>query len=149
VAVDHPVVAVADGPRPQLSRIGPRDFGLGHREERARLARDQRRQESFLLLGRAVEVQDLAVPGIRRLAPEDQLGVRGAADHLVQVRVGEEALAGAARLGWEVRRPQPFVARAGTKLLQQRVIRVEAALVRVDVLVHECAVALARLEDFC
>src|SRR5439155_9028191 len=41
VRVDHPGIAIALGSRTQAARIGPRDLGLGHREERADLARDE------------------------------------------------------------------------------------------------------------
>ena len=51
VAVDHPVVAVPHGARAQRRRIGAGHLGLGHREERADLAGDEREQPALLLLG--------------------------------------------------------------------------------------------------
>ena len=46
VAVDHPVVAVADRARAERRRVGARHLGLGHREERADLAGDERLRAS-------------------------------------------------------------------------------------------------------
>ena len=63
-------------------------------------------QPALLLLVGAEEVEDLGVAGVGRLAAEDELAPQRAADVLVQVRVVEEAGAGAAGLGRDVRRPQ-------------------------------------------
>ena len=89
-------------------RVRPRDVRLGHGEERPRLPLHERPQELLLLLLGAEQVEDLAVAGIRCLAVEDELAPEAAPDLLVQVRVGEKALAGATSLGREVRRPEPF-----------------------------------------
>ena len=141
MAVDHPLVAVLHRGRPELGRIGPGDLGLGHREERARGALDERAKEALLLLVGAEHMQDLAVTGVGRLAVEDELGPHAAADLLVQQRVLDEAGARAARLRWEVRRPDPGGLRLGAQLRDQRVGRLvlasERGLVRVDVLLHE------------
>ena len=111
---------------------------------------DQRPQEPLLLLLRAEVVEDLGVAGVRRLAAEDELRVERAADLLVQAGVVEESLAGAACLGRHVRRPQPLLARArlqrGDQLLRGVVLALDRSLVRIDVLLHERAVARARLD---
>ena len=65
VAVDDPLVAVAHRARPQRRRIGAGNLRLGHREERAHLARDERLEPALLLLLRAEVPEDLAVPGVR------------------------------------------------------------------------------------
>ena len=121
VRVDHPFVAVALGAALQQRRVGAGDLGLGHPEERARLAGDERHEEALLLLGRAVEVEDLAVARVGRLAAEDQLRDEAAADLLVQVGVLDEAAAGAAGLRRQVRRPQARVLRLLLQLRDQRV----------------------------
>jgi F420-dependent oxidoreductase-like protein len=96
-------------------------------------------------------VQDLAVPGVGRLAVEDELCPDAAADLLVQVRVGEEALPRATGLGRKVRSPEALRLRARTQLLEQRlrglVLAPERGLVRVDMRVHEGAVTGAQLLD--
>ena len=96
-------------------------------------------------------MQDLAVSRVRRLAAEDELGDRAAADLLVQVGVLEEAAAGAAGLRGQVRRPEACIFRLLTQLADQlvrlRVLAEERLLVRVDVLLHERAHLLAPLGD--
>ena len=149
--VDHPLVAVAHGPRLQPGRVRPGHVRLGHGEERPDLARNERTQPRLLLLVRAEQVQDLAVARVRRLAAEDELGPDAAPDLLVQVRVGEEPLPGPARLGRQVRCPQTVVPRPRPQLLHQPlrrvVLAVERGLGRVDVLLHESAVAVAQLVE--
>ena len=124
-------------------RVGAGHLGLGHREERPQLAGDERAQPALLLLGRAEEVQDLAVARVGGLAAEDELAPHRAADVLVQIRVVEEAGAGAARLGRHVRRPQPERAHLVAQLLDERVglgvLAVEDRLVREHPLGHERA----------
>ena len=109
---------------------------------------DERPQPALLLLVRPVEVEDLAVSRVRRLAVEDVLRPRDAPDLLVQVRVRAEALAGAAGLRWEMRRPEPFRLGACAQVAQQRlgvvVLAKEPLLDRNDVLVDERAVLRAR-----
>src|SRR5207302_6870260 len=137
-------VAVEYRRRPQAGRVGARDLGLGHREERPRVADDERPEPAILLLLGAEEMQNLAVARVRGLAVEDELPPDAAADLLVQVRVGEEAAARPAGLGREVRRPEPFRLRAGAKVGDQRrrivVLPRERLLVRVDVRLHEGAI---------
>ncbi len=94
-------------------------------------------------------MQDLGVPRIGRLAAENELGGDRAADLLVQVSVGEEAGAGAARLRRDVRRPQPFRLGARLQLGDQCVVGLERLLVRVDVLLHEGAVPRAQIGKLC
>ena len=105
--------------RPQAGRVGAGDVRLGHREERARRRRRRaaRSQRSFCS----------SVPNRCRISPLPASGAwqlktscahDAAADLLVQVRVGEEAAAGAARLraaGAAPRAPRPSPARAGRR----------------------------------
>jgi len=83
--------------------------------------------------------------------PKIQLRDAGTADLLVQERVVEKALAGAAGLRRQVRRPEALCFRLGAQLLDQcvalLVLEVEAVLVREDVLVHERAIGSARLGE--
>ena len=79
VPVDHPLVAVAHRARAERGRVRAGDLGLGHREERADLARDEREEPALLLLGRPEHVQDLArcrrrAPGSRRRAARTSSG---------------------------------------------------------------------------
>ena len=74
VRVDHPLVAVAHRAAAQERRVGAGDLGLGHAEERARLAGDERPQPALLLLLGPVQVEDLAVARVGRLAAEDRAG---------------------------------------------------------------------------
>ena len=121
VRVDHPLVAVAHRLPAQQRRVGAGHLRLGHPEERAHLAGDERLEESLLLLVGAVQVEDLAVARVRRLAAEDQLRDEAAADLLVEVRVLEEAAARAARLRRQVRRPEARVLRLLLQLGDERV----------------------------
>ncbi len=73
VAVDDVVVAVAHGARAERRRVGSGHFRLGHREEGTDVAGDERREPALLLLVGAEHVQDLGVPGVGRLAAEDEL----------------------------------------------------------------------------
>ncbi len=151
VAVDHPLVAVPHCARPQSRRIRAGHLGLGHREERAHLAGDERPQPALLLLVGAEQPEDLGVARVGRLAAEDELTPDRAADLLVQVRVDEEAPARAARLGRHVRRPETLLLRSGAQTLDERVglvvLAVQRGLVRIDVLLHERAVAGTELDD--
>src|SRR5205085_6134996 len=94
VRVDHPLVAVALGAAAKQRRVGAGNLRLGHTEERAGLAADERSQEALLLLVRPEEVEDLTVPGIGRLTAEDELRDEAAADLLVQIRVLDETAPG-------------------------------------------------------
>ena len=143
VAVDHPVVAVAHGPRTERRRVRARHLGLGHREEGADAAADQRVEPAVLLLVRAEHVQDLRVARVGRLAAEDQLPPDGETDLFVQIRVVEEPGAGAARLGRHVRRPETELPHLVTESRDEGVrfvvFLVEQVLVRKHALVHERA----------
>ena len=151
VRVDHPLVPVPHRSALEERRVGAGHLGLGHPEERARVARHERLEKPLLLLGRAVEVQNLAVAGVRRLTAEDQLRDEAAPDLLVQVRVLDEPAARAARLRRQVRRPQSRLPRLLLELADERirplVLQEEHRLVRIDVLLHERAHALATLCD--
>ena len=67
---DHVVVAVAHRARLQLRRVAAGGLGLGHREGGFEVAREQRLEPVFLLLGRAGQGEDLRVARVRRLAAE-------------------------------------------------------------------------------
>ena len=86
---------------------------------------DERREPALLLLVGAELPEDLGVAGVGRLAAEDVLRPRRAADLLVEVGVREEAGARAAGLGREVRRPQAV----GLRALAQRVDELERGVV--------------------
>ncbi len=105
--------------RAQRRRVGARHFGLGHREERPDRSCDERREPVGLLLVGAVQVQDLGVARVWRLAAEHALAPHRTPDVLVQIRVVEEAGAGAARLRWHVRRPQACVSHLVLQLFEQ------------------------------
>ena len=147
-SVDHPLAAVRHCRRLQACRIRPGHVGLGHGEERASLAVDERLQPALLLLVGAEQVQDLAVAGVGRLTVEDVLRPRDAPDLLVQVGVGKEALARATCLRRKMRRPEPLRLGAGAQARQQRfcivVLAEKPVLDRNDVLVDERAVPRAR-----
>jgi hypothetical protein len=149
-AVDHPLVAVADGAGAQRRRVRSRHLGLGHREEGAHLAGDERREEPPVLVVGAEQVEDLGVARVRGLAAEHELGPVTAADLLVEACVVEEALAGATRLRRHVRRPQPGAAGAPLEVREQDrrvvVLSIERVLLRVDVLLHEGPVGGAGLD---
>src|SRR5581483_180758 len=147
--VQHPLVALADGAHPELRRVGAADVGLRHREEGARRPLDERPQEPLLLLGRPEVVEDLPVARIGRLAVEDVLAPDRPADLLVQVRVGEEALAAAAGLGRQVRGPEAGLLRPRAQVDQEPLRLVvfprDLRLDREEVLVHERPVRRAQL----
>ena len=148
MAVDHPVVAVAHGARAQAGWIGARHLRLRHREEGPDLTCDEGPQPPFLLLVRAEHQQNLRVAGVWCLTPEHELRPGRAADLLVQVRVVEEAGAGAACFGADVRRPQsPGLGTPAQLRNEVLVVGRETRLVRIDVLLHEGAVTCAQLVD--
>src|SRR5207248_9687002 len=109
----------------------------------AHLAGDERPEEALLLLVGAVEVEDLCIAGIGRLAAEDQLRDEAAADLLVEIRVLEKAAARAAGLRWQMRCPEARVLRLllqlADKCVGRFVLTRERLLVRIDVLLHERA----------
>ncbi len=108
-AVDHPLVAVAHGPRGEQGGVGA-GLGLGHRVAGEDLAVEQRLEVARLLLVGAVVGDDLGVAGVGRLAAEHDRRPAGPAEDLVDQRQLELAVAGAAEVGAEVAGPQPLVA---------------------------------------
>ena len=104
--VDHPLAVLEHRRRSESGGIGPRDIGLGHREERPRLASHKGPEVGVLLLLRAEKVEDLTVSGVGCLAVEDVLRPGDPPDLLVERGVGEKAGPGPARLGRQVGRPQ-------------------------------------------
>ena len=149
VTVDDPFVPVENGPRTQQRGVRPRDVRLGHGEERPRVALDERTQKALLLLVRAEQVEDLAVAGIGRLAVEDELAPGAPSDLLVEVRVGEKALAGAAGFRRQVRRPEPLRLRARAQRRHQRlggiVLTVQGRFGRIDMLLEKRAIRRAQV----
>ncbi len=98
-AVHDVLVAVADDAGLDVGRVGGGDVGLGHRERRADLARQQRGEPPLLLFGGAEHRQHLHVPGVRRRAVERGRGeVAGPAGDLGQRRVLEVGQPGAVAL---------------------------------------------------
>ena len=150
--VDHPLVAVEDGGRAQLGRVGAGDLGLGHREERARRPLDERPQEPLLLVVGSEHVQDLAVARVGRLAVEDELRPHAAADLLVQERVLHEARSPsrpppAGRCGAQIPAAFAFARSSRDQRVRRLVLARERRLVRIDVLLHERAhLRAARLD---
>ena len=133
-----------------VRRVGARHLRLGHREERPDLAGDERDEPALLLLVACRTCWRISrVAGVGRLAAEDELRVRRAADLLVQVRVGEEALRRCRRppaAGAAPRGPASFASRSWpASAISSVVLARERRLVRVDVLLHEGAVARAQL----
>ena len=151
VAVDHPLVAVAHRARPQRRRVGAR-------APRARSSRrttaPRRRRAAGASAPSARRCRTChrisALPASGAWQPKTSWRPERAPDLLVQVRVDEEAPARAAGLGRQVRRPEPLLLRTRAEPLDERlgvlVLAVERRLVRVDVLLHERAVAAAELE---
>ncbi len=103
-------------------------------------------EPALLLLLGPVEQEDLGIPGVGRLAAEDELTPHRAADVLVEVRIVEEACSGAACLGRHVRRPEPggahLVLQSAQQLFPGFVLALDRSLVREHALGHEGADAL-------
>ena len=90
VAVDDVVIAVEDGAGAELGGVTAGRVGLGHREAAAHFAAHQRAQETILLLGGAVLVEDLDVAGVGGLAAEGVVAEGTLAEHLAdQSKVGQ------------------------------------------------------------
>src|SRR5882724_1022883 len=85
LAPDHPILAILYGARMESGWVRSA-LRLGHRETGDNLAVQQRRQETVLLLRRAVHGEYLRVAAVRRLAAEDQWAPDGTADDLVEQR---------------------------------------------------------------
>ena len=158
VAVDHPLVAVELGARDQTRGVRAGALRLGHREARADLALEQRREPALLLLPAAVLGEDLHVAGIRRGAVEDHGSHAAAAHQLAEHPVLPVGEARPEPLVREEQVPEPLAAgalaqldedlrvrHAGGDLAVERGERVP--LDRVDVLLHEPANALEQLDD--
>ena len=123
VAVDHPVVAVADRAGAERRRVGAGHLRLGHREERA----DRRRRRagaSHVAFCSSVpnRWRISALPASGAWQPNTSWPQHRAADVLVQVRVVEEArcrcrLPRAGRAAPRARRraPRPAAARAAPR----------------------------------
>ena len=152
-AIDHILIAVAAHVRLDVRRIRRGDCRLGHQESRADLALEQRLAPLSDVLRRTVLKERLHVAGIGRRAIEDFRRPFDAPHDLAERRVLEVGEHAAVRLRPpEV--PQPRRARLRFQLLDDRYhfpalvaarMRVPLVLVRVDVLLHERADALAEL----
>ena len=144
-------VAVAEDGTLDVGGIARGHARLGHGEGGADGPGQQRLEPLLLLRRRAVALEGLHVAGVGRGAVEHLRRPAHAPHHLAQRRVVEVGQAGpVVRVGQE-QVPQPGGARLRLQFLQQRrlfpvlallQLRVEALLVRVDVLVHERAQAL-------
>ena len=159
VAVDHPLVAVADRARLQQGRVRAGDGGLGHREAGADPPLEQRLEPAFALLVGAVLGEDLHVAGVGGRAVEGHRGGGWAAAHLLAEQAvlpvgqpGPEALVGHEQV------PEPLRPRLLADLDQDlgvgnaaRHLGVEPLhdlpLLRVDVVVHEVEDSLAQGGD--
>ena len=144
VAVEDPPVAVALCMRAQLGRVRARALGLGHREGRLEVARQQRVQPALLLLVGPGQREDLGVARVGRLVAERVGRERRRPQDLVHEAELDLAEALPAEVRRQVRRPQPA---ALDLLLQRRVDPVQRRLVEVggdgldrpDLLAHEGA----------
>ena len=151
VPVDHPLVPVEDGTGAQCRRVRAGDLGLRHGEERPHLAGDQRREKPLALVVRAIEMEDLGVPGVGCLAAEDELRPERPADLLVHAGIGEEAESRPTRRRRDVRRPQTgrlgTLAELGEQRVRSFVLPAQRGLRRIHVRPHELPVAGAKLEQ--
>ncbi len=145
---DDVVPALAPDRGLDVGRIRRRDLRLGHQERRADVAREQGLEPPRLLLGRAVAVQHLHVPGVGRGAVE-HFRREGHPPHLLrEQRVGEVRQPRAAILrrvvmgrGWQEQVPEPGGARPRLQLLDERdrlpaLARRDLARVALDVRRH-------------
>ena len=109
-AVDDPLVTVPLGVGLEHARVGTA-LRLGHREAGHDLTLEQRLEVVLLLLVGAVVRQDLGVACVRGLGAEDPPApAPGCAQLLVEQRQLDLAVALAAQLRAQVRRPQLLVA---------------------------------------
>ena len=105
LAVDDPLVAVADGVRPEQVRVRAA-LRLGHRVRRPHLLVEHRLEPTLLLLVGAVRGEHLHVAGVGRGRAEHLRRRRVAAEDLVEQAELELPVAGPAELLVEEDRPQ-------------------------------------------
>ena len=80
VTVDDVIVAVLHGRRAHPRRVRSRMLGFGHRKTTAHVAARERREVFLFLLGRAMVQQDFHVADVGRLAVEQVVSDRCAAE---------------------------------------------------------------------
>ena len=125
---------------PQRIRAGVLRFG--HRETTAHTAANEGRQEALLLGGRAVQVQDLHVADVGRLAIEEIVAKRAAAERLAHVAEFHQRQAHSAQFFGQMGRPQAKRLDPGALLCQRwqqfaSTHLAEVILKRVDLLFHK------------
>ena len=108
VAVDDPVIAVADRRGLQQRRIGPRGVGLGHAERGLQVAREQRVQISVFLFGGSRQRDDLGVAGVGRGVAERERSDRRCPENLVHQPELHLSVSLTAEFRVQVRGPQPL-----------------------------------------
>ena len=108
LAVDHPLVAVANGARLEEHRISAR-MRLGHRVAGTDLTIEERLQVAFLQRLCAVAGEDFRVAGVGRLTAEDRRCEAGAPEDFVHEAELQLAIPLAAEVGSEVTGPQAAV----------------------------------------
>ncbi len=96
-----------DRARREQRRVRAGGVGLGHRERRAQVAREQRLEPAALLVRRPGEREDLGVARVGRVVAEHERRVGRAAEDLVHQAELDLAEALPAQLGRQVRSPQP------------------------------------------
>ena len=146
-SIDHVVVAITADQRLDIGGIGGRHVRFGHGEGRADLSVKQGIQPALALLRRGEHVQQLHVPGIRRIAVEHLRRPVHAPHDLRQRRVLQIAQPHARLILAERRQeqvPQPFRARQRLEILHEgdgvsagRDLHMPGADTRHDVLIHE------------
>src|SRR5208337_2112898 len=155
VAVDHVVVAVANGAGLELGRIGACGIRLGHREAGAHLAVETGLEPFLFLLGRAELGQDFHVAGIGRHTVERARADRAAAHQLAQgsilvvieagaVFAGQKEVPKALGLGFFA----DVLEALGLGMSALAYLAPNFLFDGIDVLVHEVGDALAQLFGF-
>ena len=104
LAVQYPALAVANGPRPELTWIRA-TLRLGHGEAREGFACEQRLQIPFLLRRRTVSREHDGVAGVRTLYAKDGLRPPLRADDLIHERELDLTVPLPAEFGTEVACP--------------------------------------------
>ena len=145
-AVDDVLVAIAHDRTLDVGGVRRSHRRLGHRERRANAPFEQWFEPLLLLFRRAVAFQHLHVAGVRRRAVEDFGRPRHAPHDLAQRRVLGVGQPGAVPGLGQEQVPQRRGFRLGLELFDHlrrlpaialRHLRIEARLVRIDVIVHE------------